>query len=154
MSWPAKDDVKTEYAKLNDTTLDPKIDRALTWAINRIKSRLAARYDVSGWDESTPPRLYDLALQFTYARFAFLVHTGSALKASDEAAKLELESAEKQLEALALGDEFLVDDEGVLIAQRGSSTGYIYQRTDGPIFTPDAPETWTVTLPVEGSEMV
>lgn len=149
MAWPTIFEVKSQFEKLNDAAYDTKIGRAITFAKSRVMAAgRAAGYDVSLWTATTPDLAYDIALYMTYCYFAHRVHTGSTLNPTDEAARNACEYAESLLDKLVKG-ELVLDSVAVL----GSDVGQVMRRTDGSVFGPGEPDTWSVTLLEPGSEM-
>ena len=152
MAWPTRTEVQAQFENLNNASLNTKIDKAIEFATARVKAAgFALGYDVSLWTASTPPLAYHIALYLVYGYFAPRVHTGAQLKPSDEAAKDAREYAEELLKQLQEGKLELSDASDVKLALR-SFTGFLHKRTEKPMFTPDAPETWELLLPLEGDE--
>lgn len=150
MAWPTVEDVQAAYEKLNDDALYDKIDRALRFAIARVKGAFSQTYDVSTWDDTTPPLLKEIALLLAYGYFAPRVHTGAKLSASDEAAKDARDYAEELLKKLREGEINLSDESDQDVPIR-AVRGYVHKRTSKPMFTVGPIEDQAI-LPVDGAD--
>lgn len=147
MAWPDRAAVKAAYVTLASTALDGKIDRFLIRAINRIKGALAGRYDVAGWDATTPQVLYDLALDFTACYVSGpATHTGDKLTATDQSAMKQLETLEADLKRYATGAWPILDAASQRIPAV-SGKGAVHLRTTEPIFTMRGSESQRVRPP-------
>ncbi len=152
---PGIPEVKVAYSKLDDSDLDAKIDRGITWGWNYILEKLALVYDVSTWAADCPPPVYDMAIQLAYVYASGeAVHTGQRLTASDEMAAKIFEAVKERLELLASRQAQLLDSSGTLVSPRSTGSSWIRRRTTDRVFTMDNEEMQAIDIPNAGSEWV
>jgi len=144
MAWPDETAIKSQWDALAyyaDHALDPFI----TDAIARVVGVMAQKYDVSGWDDATPPMAAKWVKQLTYSYAQTKPHTGAAEEGGDSLAKTLRDQVEAEMKEVLAGAPLLDDDQQPIPinpAPSNPSTGIstVLLRTLRPVHTMDPPE--------------
>lgn len=142
MSWPTPAQCKAAKRKLEGQR-DSKIQQAIDLAVNEILGKLAGRYDVSSWNDDTPPALFTIAVEMAYGHAGRATHTGDRGTSSDGTAKDALTEAREMLKPYWTGSIVLLDSNNQVIAPI-STPGSTFNRLNEPVFGMRDPITWGI----------
>lgn len=125
MAWPTSAELTSMYTSRLTGQPSGRVAQALVRAVADVKDAFAAIYDVSGWDESTPPAVSNLVFPLACAYVTAGVHVGADMSSGDQAADSDLKDARAAVLTLARGGGAIRGPDGSILpklpfSQRGS----------------------------------